>query len=310
MRVHVDLYHRPEMKTLAKIIAVVGVLAAAAFLTALWLGERKIDRRVDIRVVPVPYAKPTPQVLQLGKYLFESRGCSECHGKDGAGRVVVEEPGGIYVRSPDITSARVAMVANYTEADWVRAIRHGVDPAGRALLIMPSEDYNRMNDGDLAALVAYIRSLPPGRGTLSEVRLPTIVRVMYGAGIFKDSSEKIDHRLPPAAPIAVGETVEHGAYVAAMCAGCHGHTFSGGRIPAAPPDWPPASNLTPGEGSVMPRYATVEAFTAMLRSGKRPDGSAVSKVMPFETLGNLNDTDVKAMHAYFRTLPPRKTGEQ
>ena len=298
------------VKTLAKIIAAVVALAAAAFFGALWWGERKIDRRIDIRVVPVPYAKATPETLKLGKYLFESRGCSECHGKDGSGRVVVDEPGGIHVRSPDITSAKVSMVANYTEADWVRAIRHGVDPAGRALLIMPSEDYNRLTDGDLAALVAYIRSLPPGRGALAEVRLPMVVRAMYGAGVFKDSSEKIDHRLPPAQPIAVGETPEHGGYVATMCAGCHGHALSGGRIPASPPDWPPASNLTPGEGTVMDRYAAVEPFAVMLKSGKRPDGTAVSKVMPFETLANLNDTDVKALHAYLRTLPPRKTGQQ
>jgi cytochrome c553 len=175
---------------------------------------------------------------------------------------------------------------------------------------MPSEDYNRLNDGDLAALVAYIRSLPPGKGTLAEVRLPTMVRALYGAGLFKDSSEKIDHRLPPVQPVAVGETPEHGAYVAAMCAGCHGHALSGGRIPASPPDWPPASNLTPGEGTVMTRYPTVEAFAAMLKSGKRPDGSAISKVMPFETLGNLNETDVKALHAYLKTLAPRKTGER
>ena len=95
-----------------------------------------------------------------------------------------------------------------------------------------------------------------------------------------------------------------------MCSGCHGQGFSGGSHPGSPPDWPPAANLTPGEGSVLPRYPTVESFAAMLRTGKRPDGSAVSKVMPFETLGNLNDTDVKAMYLYFKTLPPRKTGEQ
>ena len=301
---------RATMKTIAKIIAGLAAAAAAAFFGVLWLGERKIDRRVDIRVVPVAFAKPTPEVLRQGKYLFESRGCGECHGMDGAGRVMLDEPGGIYVRTPDITPARVAMVASYSEADWVRAIRHGVDPAGRALLIMPSEDYSRMNDGDLAALVAYIRSLPPGRGTLGEVRLPVIVRVMYGAGVFKDASEKIDHRLPPPQVIAVGETPEHGGYVAAMCAGCHGPAFAGGRIPGAPPDWPAASNLTPGEAGVMARYGTAEAFAAMLKTGKRPDGSPVSKVMPFESLANLNETDVKAMYAFLKTLPPRKPGER
>ena len=159
------------------------------------------------------------------------------------------------------------------------------------------------------SLSAYADTGLPGPGaTLGEVRLPAMVRAMCGAGIFKDSSEKIDHRLPPAQPVPVGETPEHGGYVAAMCAGCHGHSFSGGPIPAAPPDWPPASNLTPGEGSVLPRYPNAEAFAAMLRTGRRPDGSPVSKVMPFESLGNLNDTDVKAMYAFLKTLPPRKTG--
>src|SRR5688572_18130860 len=268
------------MKTYLSIIAAIVALAAAAAIGALWLGDQKLDRRVDVRVVPVAYQQPTPQVLKQGKYLFESRGCGECHGMDGAGRVMIDEPGGMFVRTPDITSARVAMVANYTEADWVRAIRHGVDPAGRALLVMPSEDYNRMSDADFAALVAYARSLPPGRGTLGEVKLPAIVRAMYGVGVFKDASEKIDHRLPPVAAMTPAATPEYGAYVAPMCSGCHGPALSGGRIPASPPDWPPASNLTPGEGSVMPAYATVEAFAAMLRSGKRPDGSPVSEVMP------------------------------
>jgi hypothetical protein len=36
----------------------------------------------------------------------------------------------------------------------------------------------------------------------------------------------------------------------------------------------------------------------MMRSGKRPDGSTVSAVMPFASLRNLNDTDLQAMYAY------------
>lgn len=304
------LYHSRSMKKTALIIAVMLVLGAGALAGLLWMGERKLTRVVDVKVVPVPYAAADPQVLKLGKYLFESRGCGECHGMDGTGKVVVEDPNGMYVRSPDITPAKAGKVAAYAEADWVRAIRHGVDPAGRALLVMPSEDYNRMNDGDFAALVAYIRKLPAGRGTPGEVRFPLIVRALYGAGLVKDAAGKIDHRLPPPTPVAVGATPEHGGYVANMCMGCHGENFAGGKIPGGPPDWPPASNLTPGEGSVMPRYATDEPFIAMMRTGKRPDGSAVSKVMPFETLGNINDTDLKAVHAFLKTLPPKKTGDR
>jgi mono/diheme cytochrome c family protein len=193
-------------------------------------------------------------------------------------------------------------VKGYGEADWVRSIRHGVAPDGRVLLIMPSEDYNRMNDGDLAALVAYIRSLPPVDGKPTEVRMPLLLKALYGVGVIPDAASRIDHKLPPSQPVPVAATAEHGAYVASMCMGCHGATFDGGKIPGAPPEWPPAAKLAPGPGSVMARYDTVEKFAAMMRTGKRPDGTEVSKVMPFPTLANMNDTDLAAMHAYFTSL--------
>lgn len=46
---------------------------------------------------------------------------------------------------------------------------------------------------------------------------------------------------------------------------------------------------------------------AMFRSGKRPGGSAVT-VMPFATLREINDTDVAALYAYLKQLPPRPAG--
>jgi hypothetical protein len=48
----------------------------------------------------------------------------------------------------------------------------------------------------------------------------------------------------------------------------------------------------------------------MLRTGKRPDGSAVSAVMPFATLRTLNATDVGAIYVYLRTCAPRPAGER
>ena len=46
----------------------------------------------------------------------------------------------------------------------------------------------------------------------------------------------------------------------------------------------------------------------MLRSGKRPDGTAIT-VMPFESLRKLNDVNAKAVYAYLKTVlakPPRQ----
>ena len=293
------------------LLGIVGLVlvGGALFAGAVWMGERKRERTVEVRVVPVAFTTDAA-ALRQGKYLFESRGCGECHGLDGAGRVMLDDPNGLYVRTPNLTRGEGSPTAAYAEADWVRSIRHGVSPTGRPLLVMPCEDYNRFTDADLAAIVAYARSLPPVTGGAAQVRLPTFLKALYGAGVIPDAAEKIDHRLPPAQPVSVGVTTAHGAYVANMCIGCHGEHLSGGKIPGGPPDWPPAANLTPGAGSVMVRYDTPEKFIAMMRSGKRPDGSAVDKAMPFASLSAMNDTDLQAMYAYLRTLAPREAGKR
>ena len=184
----------------------------------------------------------------------------------------------------------------------MRSIRHGVGRDGRALRLMPSEDYNRLTDGDLASLVAYVQQLPAQPGNeQGVVQLPLPGRVMYGLGQIPEAAYKIDHSLPPSQPVPEAVTVEHGAYIAQMCVGCHGVGLRGGRIVGAPPDWPAAARLAPGEGSVMPRYPQAETFVAMMRSGKREDGSAIG-VMPFSSLKTMNDTDLRALHLYLKQL--------
>jgi mono/diheme cytochrome c family protein len=297
------------LKRFAIALVIIVVVAGAAFAAAAWKGERKLGRTLEIRVVPVPYTKDRA-ALKAGKYLFETRGCSECHGDDGRGIAFIDSPEGLYVKSPNITTGAGGVVSDYNEGDWVRAVRHGVSPKGHALAVMPSEDYNRMSDGDFAALVAYVRSLPPVKGESAVIRLPLLVKALYGVGAVKDAAEKIDHRKPPSQPITPAANAQYGAYVANMCVGCHGATFGGGPVPGAPPDWPAAADLTPGEGGVMARYDSAAKFVAMMRTGKRPDGSDVSKVMPFMSLRNLNDVDLDAIYAFLKTVPAKKSGDR
>src|SRR3954467_86736 len=98
------------------------------------MGERKLERKLEVRVVPVPYTKDR-NALKLGKYLFETRGCAECHGADGRGVTFVDSPEGFRVKSPNITGGPGGVVSDYNEGDWVRAIRHGIAPSGRALMV-------------------------------------------------------------------------------------------------------------------------------------------------------------------------------
>ena len=288
-------------------LALLLLLAAAAVLAGWLSAGRKMERRVDVQVAALPL--PTDAAaIERGRYLFNSRGCAECHGAGGGGHKVVDG-GGMLVVAPNITPAAGSATAAYRVEDWVRAIRHGLRPDGRPLLIMPSEDYNRLTDADTAALIAFARQMPPvPGGETAVVKFPPPVRVLYGLGLIQDAAAKIDHLMPPAAPVPEGPTVEHGRYVAQMCVGCHGAGYAGGKIPGGPPDWPAAANLTPGAGSAMvPRYASVDAFIAMMKSGKRPDGTAI-QVMPFESLSKMNDVDVQALHAYLKAVPARPAG--
>jgi mono/diheme cytochrome c family protein len=282
------------------------VLGVALLLFASLLGERKRQRTVDVAVTGVAWVTDAPG-LARGHYLYRSRGCAGCHGQDGGGREFINDGKGMRVRGPNITPG--GPVARYTALDWERIIRHGVKADGRAALVMPSEDYNRLTNADLGALVGYVRTLELRNGGELVMELPLPVKVLYGLGMIRDAFEKIDHSLPPAQPVMAAVNVQHGAYVANMCIGCHGPALSGGTIPGGPPDWPPAANLTPGQGSAMGRYPNTNAFVAMLRSGKRPDGSTIA-VMPFESLRELNDTDVQALYAFLQTVPARSTGQR
>ena len=263
---------RRLLAAIAVLAGGLGVLAAAAFAVAVWMGQRKLERVVEVKVVPVPFAKGAA-TQKLGRYLFESRGCAQCHAADGHGLVVIDAPNGMFVKSPDITAGAGGVVKEYTEGDWVRAIRHGVNPAGHALVVMPSGDYAGMSDGDLAAVVAYARSLAPMPGGGAEIQLPLLVKALYGVGVIRDAAEAIDHRHRPAPDMVPAASAAYGEYLIQMCIGCHRVDLTGGPIAGAPPEWPPAARLVPGPGYVMLRYDTLEKFAAMMRSGKRPDGS-------------------------------------
>ena len=152
------------MKTWLKRIVIallfLAALAAAALFAGDQLARQKMQRRVDIAVKPVAY-KDDAAAIERGRYLFSSRGCVDCHGAKGNGHMFLDDGKGMRIAGPNISPGPGSVVKDYQPADWVRSIRHGVNPQGRPLMIMPSEDYNRFTDEDLAALVAYIRHLAP-----------------------------------------------------------------------------------------------------------------------------------------------------
>jgi mono/diheme cytochrome c family protein len=272
------------------------------------MGDRKMARTIALSLPPLQVTVDAAHI-DRGRYLFNTRGCVECHGANGAGKTTIKD-GGMFVVAPNITTGVNGVTAGYKVEDWVRTVRHGVKPNGNPLMMMPSDEYNRLTDEDMAALIAHLQQMPPVDGAKAQINVPVPVKVLYAFGVIKDAAEKIDHTLPPAKPVPAAVTLEHGAYVANSCIACHGTYLSGGKIPGGAPTWPAASNLTPGKGSSMTRYPTPEVFMAMLRSGHRPDGTRISSVMPFGSIGQMNDTDLRALHAYLKNVPPRDAGQR
>lgn len=73
-------------------------------------------------------------------------------------------------------------------------------------------------------------------------------------------------------------------------------------VPGGPPDWLPAARLTRGRSRVTTAlYADADAMLKLFRTGKRADGSA-EKVMPFEALSKMSETDVRALHLYLCSI--------
>lgn len=288
--------------TMGALLGAGALLLAAADL----LADSKAQRKVVVTVADLSLDTSTA-TLEKGRYLFDSRGCAHCHGANGTGREVINADG-LLVVSPNITRGENGVVAGYTTQDWVRTLRHGVKPDGHPIRIMPSDEYTRLTNDDIGAIISYAKALAPLPGQPKVIQFPLPVKVLYALGVVKDAEEKIDHHTQPTSAVPADVSVKHGAYVANMCMGCHGPQLSGGAVPGGPPSWPAAANLTPGAGSVLPRYPTVEAFIAMMRSGKRPDGSAVSDAMPFPSLKALDDQELQSLYVYFHALPAVAAG--
>ena len=257
------------------------------------------------QVTPEAVAVPgDAAAVERGRHLVEAvAGCAGCHGENLAGGVVIDNPPIGTVYSANLTSGRGGRGGTLTDADYVRAIRHGVRPDGKPMLIMPTNEYYLLSDKDLGAIIAYVKSVPP---VDNEVPIPAIGplgRVLFLAGALPPlPAEVIDHAGPrPTAP-EVGVTAEYGGYLATFCQGCHGPDFTGGPLPGAPPDAPPAANLTPGGELIGWSEAD---FINTLRTGVAPSGRRLDESMPWREFGRMTDDELGAIWLYLQSLPAK-----
>jgi mono/diheme cytochrome c family protein len=114
------------------------------------------------------------QMVERGKYLVQLGGCSDCHtpghffGNPDMSRylagsdVGLEVPGlGTFV-GRNLTPDQNTGLGKWTDEEITTALQTGVRPDGRLLApMMPWRAYAGLTKSDAAAIVAYLRSLPP-----------------------------------------------------------------------------------------------------------------------------------------------------
>jgi cytochrome c553 len=297
------------MKKLLKFLGygVLGLVVAVAAVLGVvyWKSGTRLNQTFAVAVQPVPVPTDADAIAR-GRHLAATRGCVDCHGADLAGAKVVDDPAMGRLYGPNLTRGRGGLAAGYGDADWERAIRHGVGADGRGLFLMPATDYVQFSTRDMGDLVAYLKSVPPVDRDSVPLKVGPVARVLMLAGKIKLAAEVIDHRAVKPDEVLPGLTADYGRYLAAGCTGCHGANFAGGKIDIGPPDWPPAANLTPHASGRLAQWTEAD-FIKALRESRRPDGSEISEVMP-RAFAHLNDTEVKALWAYLRTIPAVATG--
>ncbi|MDP6932202.1 MAG: cytochrome c [Myxococcota bacterium] len=246
------------------------------------------------------------RAIDRGDHLANKRlGCAECHGADYAGKLVADAKPVWVWYAPNIT--RSGLTRDYTAADWDRIVRHGVKP-DHTNATMPAVDYMRLSDREVSDLAAYIHSLPAVERVQPETRYGLVGKMLMGSGKMPLAAEDIEHDADvPIYPPDESVSVEFGKHIAQPCVGCHGLEFNGGPIPGGPPSWPDAANLTQADDGL--KGWTETDFLQAMREGRRPDGTDIDKVMPWELLGQLSDTELKSMWMYLETLEAIPTGE-
>lgn len=272
-------------------------LAAVAVGVLYAMSTLRLRKQYEVPVVALPIPTDAAAIAR-GEHLARTVSlCVDCHGGDLGGKVLIDDPAVGRMSAPNLTPAGRA--ASFTDADWVRAIRHGVRRDGRPLAIMPADLYTNLADADLAALIAYLKQVSPVERELPSNRIGPLARF----GLVSNKmpllpAEHIDHGRERSAP-APGVTAEYGRYLASIgCAGCHGEQMKG------------KSDAFHDVPDVTPHGRTAgwsrEQFIATLRTGLRPDRSTLSpEKMPWPLVGQMTDDELSAIYEYLQQLDRR-----
>ena len=241
--------------------------------------------------------------IAYGKHRAETL-CEGCHGKDLGGVENWFNAGPLgSVDSANLTAGEGGFGLEVTsDEDYVKAIRHGVDPEGKPIFMPAVVAGSFLSDKDLGAIIAYVKSVPPVDHVTNGNNFSPLAKILYVLGVLpKFPVETVSHETQVVAP-APAVSVEYGEYLVNThdCRVCHGPQLNGGLFPD-PTITLISPNLTPG-GELS--FWTEDQFVETVRTGITPSGHQFNEHMPWEQYKLLTDDELKAVWAYLQSLPP------
>jgi cytochrome c553 len=273
-----------QQKRGIKLLIVTGLIAAA-----IWriesVSTQKLMTRYTIPVHPLAMA-PTPSAANDGNRLAHVNGCFNCHGDQLTGRAVFTGWFGTRIVAPNLTR----LARKETDAQLAASIRYGVRPDSTSLIDMPSDEFIRSSDSDIAAIIAYLHILQEKPDTAGKTRWNFGGRAMLAVGLLPLEAEMVDKsaRGPlqtPTSPIALGQYITQ-----SHCSICHGPDLSGDTTESSP------------DLRISIKHYSLAAFEHFFRTGQGQIGHGtrtMTKVIR-DQFRYLTAADLDAIYVYLK----------
>jgi mono/diheme cytochrome c family protein len=258
--------------------------------------------------------------VERGSYLVNTiMTCANCHspkgppaaiaGKDYSGGLRFNEPP-FDVTAPNITPDKETGIGNWTDDQIKTLLLTGKHPNGHPVAeIMPTAFYPILTPGDLNAIVAYLRSLPPVKNKVPD----PVYKIALPHHVFPGAEKAYTQA-------DLNDKLKRGFYLATIghCMECHtpfasgggpqdfkGSLGKGGRDFPGPWGVSKSRNITSHKTAGIGDWTDAEIKTAITQ-GKRKDGTPLKGPMGFQYYAKMTDADLDAVIAYVRTLPAKE----
>lgn len=143
------------------VVAALGILTVTIVLAV--LGNRESDFAIGW-IAESGFDTEDEALIEQGRYLALAGNCAACHTNDAggemAGGVPFNTPFGV-IYSTNITPDVETGIGSWTDLDFLNSMRHGLRPGGEHLYpAFPYTAFAKLTDDDVAALYAYLKSIP------------------------------------------------------------------------------------------------------------------------------------------------------